>query len=154
MTMAKVMTSKARRTLTTCAEETGMASDRWIRASDEDRESAAELLSDAYAVGRLNREELDERANAAYSAKTWGELRDVTADLPLPDACTGLPADIAALRRGPRRADRHLIDQMIWIFVLVLAAGLAGLVTPVAAWVAAVLVPVALLLPPALGPGR
>jgi len=51
-----------------------MAAERSIRASDQDRESAAESLSEAYAVGRLSREELHERAAAAYSAKTWGEL--------------------------------------------------------------------------------
>jgi Domain of unknown function (DUF1707) len=51
-----------------------MAAERSIRASDQDRESAAESLSEAYAVGRLSREELDERAAAAYSAETWGEL--------------------------------------------------------------------------------
>jgi len=49
--------------------------------SDQDRENAVELLIEAYAVGRLSREELDERAIAAYSATTWGELRDLTADL-------------------------------------------------------------------------
>src|SRR5712671_6143612 len=106
-----------------------MATDRWIRASDQDRHSAVELLSEAYAVGRLNREELDERVTAAYSAKTYGELRDLTADLPLPAARAGLPSDMVASRRVPRRASGRLIGQMIWIFfVLVLAAGLAGLV--------------------------
>lgn len=59
-----------------------MATDRGMRASDQDRESAAQFLSEAYAVGRLSREELDERAAAVYSATTWGELRDLTADLP------------------------------------------------------------------------
>jgi Domain of unknown function (DUF1707) len=49
-----------------------MAPDRRIRASDQDRESTAELLSEAYAVGRLSREEFDERVTAAYSAKTCG----------------------------------------------------------------------------------
>jgi hypothetical protein len=33
-----------------------MAADRWIRASDQDRQSDAELLSEAYAMGRLSRE--------------------------------------------------------------------------------------------------
>jgi hypothetical protein len=43
---------------------------------------------------------------------------------------------------------------MIGIFELVLAAGLAGLVISPAVWVAAVLIPVTLLLPPALGISR
>jgi Domain of unknown function (DUF1707) len=55
---------------------------RFIRASDHDRGNAAELLMEAYAAGRLSREEFDERATAAYSARTLGELLDLTADLP------------------------------------------------------------------------
>jgi hypothetical protein len=47
----------------------------------------------------------------------------------------------------PRRASQRLIGQWIWIFfVLVLVAGLGGLVTPVAVWVAAIPIPLALLL--------
>ena len=46
----------------------GLATVIAIRASDQGRENAAALLSEAYAVGRLGREELDERAAAAYSA--------------------------------------------------------------------------------------
>jgi Domain of unknown function (DUF1707) len=49
-----------------------MATDRWIRASDQDRQSAVESLSEAYAVGRLRREELDERATAARSRRYVG----------------------------------------------------------------------------------
>ena len=51
-----------------------MAADRAMRASDQDRESAPELLRQTYIEGRLSREELDERAAAVYSATTWGEL--------------------------------------------------------------------------------
>jgi Domain of unknown function (DUF1707) len=121
-----------------------MTDERSIRASDQDRESASELLSEAYAVGRLNREELDERAAAAYSAKTWGELRDLTADLPplalLPATRTGLPA-----QRGSRRSDLHLIALLIWSFLLPLGSGLAGPVSPVAVWLATLVITVALL---------
>jgi hypothetical protein len=131
-----------------------MATDRRIRASDHDRESAAELLREAYAVGRLSHEELDERATAAYSARTLGELRDLTADLPLPAARTGLPSDIVASRRVPRRADRRLIGQMRGILLLVLAASLGAPVTQAAVRVAAVLIPIALLAPTALGISR
>ncbi len=132
-----------------------MATDRWIRVSDQDRHSAVELLSEAYAVGRLNREELEERVTVAYSAKTYGELRDLTADLPLPAARAGLPSDMVASRRVPRGAGGRLTGQMIWIFfVLVLAASLAGLVSPAAVWVAAIPIPIALLLTSAHGTSR
>ncbi|MEV6975109.1 DUF1707 domain-containing protein [Kitasatospora sp. NPDC093806] len=54
-----------------------------IRASDADRERVAELLRDAYAEGRLDVEEHAERIEAAYSAKTLGELAPLTRDLPV-----------------------------------------------------------------------
>jgi hypothetical protein len=125
-----------------------MTTDRWIRVSDQDRQSAFELFSEAYAVGRLSREDLDKRVTAAYSAKTYGELRDLTADLPRP-APTGLPTETMASCRAPQRASRRLVSVMIWMFfALVLTAGLAGLASPVAVWVAAIPVPIALLLTP------
>jgi hypothetical protein len=124
-----------------------MATDRWIRVSDQDRQSAVEWLSEAYAVGRLNREELDERVTAAYSAKTYGELRDLTGDLPRQPVRTGLPSETVASHRAPQRASRPLVSMMIWMFfVLVLAAGLAGLVSPFDVLVAAIPLPIALLL--------
>lgn len=132
-----------------------MATNRWIRVSDQDRLSAGESLSEASAVGRLSREELDERLAVAYSAKTCGELRDLTADLPLPAARTGLPSDIVTSRRTPQSASRRLIGQLIWtFFVRVLAVSLAGLVPPVAVWIAAFPIPLALLLTPPPGISR
>jgi hypothetical protein len=59
-----------------------MASDHTIRASDVDREVVVATLRDAYTAGRLTLEEFDERTSAAYSSKTWGELRKLTEDLP------------------------------------------------------------------------
>jgi len=128
-----------------------MTTDGWMRASDHDRENAVEVISEAYAVGRLSRDELDRRTGAAFSARTWGELGDLTADLPAAPAGAGLPASIVASRGMPRRDVWRLIAQMQWIFVLALAAGLAGLVIPVAVWLGVFLVPLELLLLHALG---
>jgi len=123
-----------------------MTTDRAMRASDPDRESAAELLREAYVAGRLSREELDERAAAVYSATTWGELRDLTADLPPPTSRTGLPSDIVASRRGPRSTERRLFGQMmIWTIVLPLAASLAWPFSPVVVWLALIVISTALL---------
>jgi len=55
-----------------------------IRVSDADREQVAERLREHYAAGRLSSDELDERLSAALSAKTFGDLRAVMADLPEP----------------------------------------------------------------------
>jgi len=132
-----------------------MGTNRWIRVSDQDRHCVVEWLSEAYAVGRLSREEFDERFAAAYSARTYGELRDLTADLPLPAARTRLPSDIVTSRRTPQSASRRLIGQLIWtFFVLVLAARLAGLVPPVAVWIVGLPIPLALLLTPPPGISR
>ncbi len=55
-----------------------------MRASDRDRAVVHDVLAAAYAEGRLDREELDERTAAVTAAKTYAELlppiRDLTAD--------------------------------------------------------------------------
>nr|WP_246213804.1 DUF1707 domain-containing protein [Kitasatospora viridis] len=53
-----------------------------LRASDADRERIADLLRDAYAEGRLTVDEHAERIEAAYGARTMGELATLTRDLP------------------------------------------------------------------------
>jgi hypothetical protein len=59
-----------------------MTSDGDMRASDRDRDCAGAALREAYTAGRLDNDEFRERVDAAYAAKTWGDLRDLTADLP------------------------------------------------------------------------
>jgi hypothetical protein len=53
-----------------------------MRASDSDRERVAEALREAAAEGRLDLEELDQRLDLVFSAKTYAELEPITADLP------------------------------------------------------------------------
>ena len=59
-----------------------MASDH-IRASDHDRDAAVATLRDAFSEGRLTLDEFQERTTAAYAGRTWGDLRELTADLPM-----------------------------------------------------------------------
>lgn len=59
-----------------------MATDDPIRASDVDRDLVVATLRDAYMAGRLTLDEFDERMAAAYAGKTWGDLRQLTIDLP------------------------------------------------------------------------
>lgn len=54
-----------------------------IRVSDDDRHRVAELLRVAAGEGRLDIGELEERLEAAYAAKTYGDLVPITADLPM-----------------------------------------------------------------------
>jgi hypothetical protein len=53
-----------------------------MRVSDEDRHKVAEVLRQAAGDGRIDIEELEERLEAAYAAKTYGELVPITVDLP------------------------------------------------------------------------
>jgi Domain of unknown function (DUF1707) len=63
-----------------------MATDDLIRASDVDREAVVTTLREAYTAGRLTLDEFDERMAAAYAGRTWGDLRALTADLPVQPA--------------------------------------------------------------------
>lgn len=54
-----------------------------LRISDEDRHQVAEVLRQAAGEGRIDLEELDERLEATYAAKTYGDLVPITADLPV-----------------------------------------------------------------------
>ena len=53
-----------------------------LKASDADREQIAERLRKATAEGRLLAEELEERLEATFTARTYGELDAVVSDLP------------------------------------------------------------------------
>lgn len=52
-----------------------------VRASDTDRGHIQEALSQAYADGRLNREEFDERSQQLWQLRTLAELEQLTHDL-------------------------------------------------------------------------
>jgi hypothetical protein len=80
-----------------------------LRASDEDRERCAQSLREHFAAGRLGDEELAERLDAVYAARTMAELQAVVHDLP------ALPASPAARRAelAERRSElrRDLVQQ-------------------------------------------
>ncbi|WP_042413190.1 DUF1707 and DUF2154 domain-containing protein [Streptacidiphilus anmyonensis] len=72
-----------------------------LRASDADRERVAAALRDAYAEGRLDAEEHSQRLDAAYAAKTLGELVPLTRDLPAHDRAHPRPAAAPAPAEEP-----------------------------------------------------
>ena len=75
-----------------------------LRATDADRERVAEQLRGAAAQGQLTFEELDERLDAAYAARTGRDLAPLTADLQAAGAVAApAPADGTGVtvRRGP-----------------------------------------------------
>jgi hypothetical protein len=59
-----------------------MARRATLRASDADREQVAERLRHATAEGRLTADELEERLEGVFAARTYGELDALVADLP------------------------------------------------------------------------
>jgi hypothetical protein len=59
-----------------------MARRATLRASDADREHIAERLRRAAGEGRILAEELEERLEAVFTSRTYGELDAVVADLP------------------------------------------------------------------------
>lgn len=77
-----------------------MARRATLRASDADREQVAERLRHATAEGRLVAEELEERLEAVFAARTYGELDPLVADLP------GQPV---------RRQERAHIPASLWL---------------------------------------
>lgn len=56
--------------------------DHRMRVSDADRERAAQQLQKAFAEGRLNPLELDERLGLVFGSKTYGDLTELLSDLP------------------------------------------------------------------------
>ncbi|WP_306824607.1 DUF1707 and DUF4190 domain-containing protein [Streptomyces sp. JJ38] len=54
----------------------------FMRASDADRERAADVLKAGYAEGRLGKDEYDARLNRLHRALTYAEIQPVIADLP------------------------------------------------------------------------
>jgi hypothetical protein len=54
-----------------------------VRASDSDRERIVEQLRQHTADGRLTMDEFEERMSAAYAAKTYRDLAELTRDLPV-----------------------------------------------------------------------
>jgi hypothetical protein len=75
------------------------ASQAGLRASHLDRDRVVEVLREAAGDGRLTAEELDERLEAALTARTCGELAALTTDL---------PAALNAAAVGPALAPDHL----------------------------------------------
>ena len=79
-----------------------------LRAADTDRAAVATVLGQHMSAGRLTVDEYDERLARAYAAKTYGELDELTADLPAADRRRGAASAQPATtrRRGPARPAR------------------------------------------------
>ena len=108
------------------SELSGPADRSLMRVSDSDREQAAEVLREAAGHGRITMDELDERLELAYAAKTYADLAAVTRDLPQSGQAPGPAGRPAAMDRvggtprnkfsvaimsGARRAGRWVVPR-------------------------------------------
>lgn len=93
-----------------------------LRASDADRELIAERLRQAATEGRLDADELDERLGAALSARTYGELDVVVADLPAPRATLSRPSGGGPTVRPPVVAALVALTIAVMVIGIVAAA--------------------------------
>jgi hypothetical protein len=75
---------------------------RNLRASDADRERVANVLREAAGDGRLTMDELDERLDAVFAAKTYAELEPITHDLPAHGDAQA-PVPVPAAKADPAR---------------------------------------------------
>ena len=132
-----------------------MALNPEIRASDADRDRVAAALREHSVEGRITLDELNERLETTYAARTLGELRVVTEDLPehdayqLPIPATLTPRSALANRR-PRDvyqkgvrvawaswASVNLVCFVIWLLTTIGTVGSGhGLEYPWFLWVA------------------
>lgn len=98
-----------------------------MRASDDDRDRIAGVLRDAHAEGRLNQDELVERLDSTYTARTYQELDRLVADLPLARSQGALararqqpisapPPAPGPMRQKARRAARVSLNASWWFW--------------------------------------
>jgi hypothetical protein len=66
--------------------------DPQMRAADTDRDAVASRLGEHMTAGRLTVAEYEDRVARAYAAKTYGELAELTRDLPSTRPPTPRPA--------------------------------------------------------------
>ncbi|MET0836747.1 MAG: DUF1707 domain-containing protein [Thermoleophilaceae bacterium] len=103
-----------------------------LRASDADREVAAERLRAAAVEGRLTPDELEQRLEAALGGGTYGELEALVADLPPPP-----PSDRPrrARTRRPPELTAYLATSVLLVTIWALTgAGYFWPVWPILGW--------------------
>ena len=91
-----------------------------MRASDADREIVRVMLAEAYADGRLTREEYDDRLNTLYGSRTLGDLPALVTDLVPPDGLPAAPATFlpADLRTRGARKWRKDVEESLAAFLV------------------------------------
>jgi hypothetical protein len=96
-----------------------------LRIGDAEREAAVTALGEHYAAGRLTKEEYDERAGIAWTAKTNSALWPLFADLPRPQAAPPPKPVPAPHRRQHDHRGHWLGPVMIPVLVVLVALAIA-----------------------------
>ena len=92
-----------------------------MRASDQDRDRAAEVLKSGYAAGRLTKDEYDDHLHRIYTSRTHGDLAQVTGQLPGGGMALFMPAPTVVPRTNSL-AVAALVCGVAEIFTLGLTA--------------------------------
>lgn len=128
-----------------------MVADSEIRVSDAEREASAADLREHFASGRLSQDDFDARLDAAFAAKTRGDLRALFSDLPPAGAWPGATTDPrqryqgqvmggpawrggngngnGGWSRGPGRAAGTAIAAIFFLAPLLVVLGVASVLT-------------------------
>lgn len=99
-----------------------------MRASDSDRDAVVSDLSEHFQAGRLTAEELDQRTGQALAARTWGELRDLVADLPAARPAPRAPVATSPSAR-PSRSRGRFASPLAALAAIAIAAAVVVNVT-------------------------
>ncbi len=88
-----------------------------LRASDRDRAVVHDVLAEAYAEGRLDREELEERTAAVDAAKTYAALVPPIRDLAVDTESAGWTSD-TGLRQNAETYYRERLREAFFGFLI------------------------------------
>jgi hypothetical protein len=109
-----------------------------LRVGDRERGAALTALGEHFALGRLTREEYDERAEAAWTACTHADLAALFTDLPGDAGSSRAPGRVPhrSARAGWRPARRlPFVPVLVVLVVLSAATHLPFVLLGVALWV-------------------
>ena len=115
-----------------------------VKASDSDRDAVVSDLSVHFQAGRLTAGEFDERMGRALAARTWGELRELLADLPAAQPGSSAPAASSPSAR-PRPSSGRFAPPVAALAGIGMAAAVLVIVASVGWGVAWLLLPALLI---------